>query len=195
MAQKHSGFKLLGNIDGDSNTYKCENMLDPTNAQDYMTKAYGEANFFDASSEVDHDATTNFVANEHIDWTNTTSNISTTGTITGVNVTSGADPGHTHTTPNTNAIIKGWCSFNGTGVIAIKSSYNVSGITDNGTGDYTVSWDTDFADTNYCVVANSNGRETQLGTKAAGSIQILTRGSSGGAIDTSEISVIAIGSQ
>ena len=33
--------------------------------------------------------------------------------------------------------VKGWIDFNGTGTIAINDSYNVSGIVDNGTGDYT----------------------------------------------------------
>jgi len=33
------------------------------------------------SSSIDHDALTNFVANEHIDWTSTTENFSTTGTF------------------------------------------------------------------------------------------------------------------
>lgn len=48
------------------------------------------------SSSIDHDALTNFVANEHIDWTSTTENFSTTGTIssggitaTGLNVSTG----------------------------------------------------------------------------------------------------------
>lgn len=45
----------------------------------------------------DHDNLTNYVANEHIDWTSTTASLSTSGTISGVNVTSGSDPGHTHT--------------------------------------------------------------------------------------------------
>lgn len=36
--------------------------------------------FFDASSDVNHDLTTGFVANEHIDWTGASSNFDTTGT-------------------------------------------------------------------------------------------------------------------
>lgn len=32
---------------------------------------------------IDHDALTNFVANEHIDWTSTTSNLSTSGSLSG----------------------------------------------------------------------------------------------------------------
>jgi len=33
---------------------------------------------------------------------------------------------------------KAWVNFNGTGTVAIRASGNVSSITDNGTGDYTV---------------------------------------------------------
>ena len=50
-------------------------------------------------------------------------------------------------------IVKGWIQFNGTGVIAINDSFNVSGITDHGVGDYTVTWDTDFANGDYAVAS------------------------------------------
>ena len=48
-------------------------------------------------------------------------------------------------------IVKGWINFNGTGVIVIRDSFNVDSIVDNGTGDYTVNWDTDFANANYSI--------------------------------------------
>jgi hypothetical protein len=44
---------------------------------------------------------------------------------------------------------KAWVNFNGTGTVAIRAAGNVSSITDNGTGDYTVNFTTAFADTNY----------------------------------------------
>lgn len=49
----------------------------------------------------------------------------------------------------TNALA--WVNFNGTGTVAIRSSYNVSSITDNGTGDYTVNFATALADANYAI--------------------------------------------
>jgi uncharacterized protein (AIM24 family) len=49
----------------------------------------------------------------------------------------------------TNALA--WVNFNGTGTVAIRSSYNVSSITDNGTGDYTVNFATALSDANYAV--------------------------------------------
>ena len=46
---------------------------------------------------------------------------------------------------------KAWVNFNGTGTVAIRDAYNVSSITDNGTGNYTVNFTTAMADTNYSV--------------------------------------------
>ena len=48
-----------------------------------------------------------------------------------------------------------WVNFNGTGTVAIRASYNVSSITDNGTGDYTVNFTTALVDTNYAVIATA----------------------------------------
>lgn len=56
-----------------------------------------------------------------------------------------------------NGSAKAWVNFNGTGVVAIRASFNVSSITDNGTGDYTVNFSTAFADANYSAVATGNG--------------------------------------
>jgi len=47
---------------------------------------------------------------------------------------------------------RAWVNFNGTGTVAIRSSFNVSSITDNGTGDYTVNFTNAFADANYSVI-------------------------------------------
>jgi hypothetical protein len=50
---------------------------------------------------------------------------------------------------------KAWVNFNGTGTVAIRASYNVSSITDNGTGDYTINFTNALADANYSVVGTS----------------------------------------
>jgi uncharacterized protein (AIM24 family) len=44
---------------------------------------------------------------------------------------------------------RAWVNFNGTGTVAIRASGNVSSITDNGTGDYTVNFSTAMPDANY----------------------------------------------
>jgi hypothetical protein len=58
----------------------------------------------------------------------------------------------TNSTSATNCIqgsAKAWVNFNGTGTVAIRASYNVSSITDNGTGDYTVNFTNALANANY----------------------------------------------
>jgi len=52
---------------------------------------------------------------------------------------------------------RAWVNFNGTGTVAIRASGNVTSITDNGTGDYTVNFTTALADANYSATALLNG--------------------------------------
>lgn len=51
-----------------------------------------------------------------------------------------------------NGSAKAWVNFNGESTVAIRTSFNVSSITDNGTGDYTVNFTAAFADANYSLV-------------------------------------------
>lgn len=80
-----------------------------------------------------------------------------------------------------NGIAKAWVNFNGTGTVAIRAQYNVSSITDNGTGDYTVNFTTALAAADYCAaVASSNNSNTNIaeGTAsynhATGSCSVIT---------------------
>jgi hypothetical protein len=50
---------------------------------------------------------------------------------------------------------RAWVNFNGTGTVAIRASGNVSSITDNGTGDYTVNFTTAMPDVNYSIVGSA----------------------------------------
>lgn len=77
---------------------------------------------------------------------------------------------------------KAWVNFNGTGTVAIRASGNVSSITDNGTGDYTVNFTNAIADANYAyfisskqeiagtgdVAFTTNGSPTSVGDGPAG---------------------------
>ena len=58
-------------------------------------------------------------------------------------------------TAEASGLCKAWVNFNGTSTVAIRASYNVSSITDNGTGDYTVNFTTAMADANYCVATTA----------------------------------------
>ena len=52
---------------------------------------------------------------------------------------------------------KAWVNFNGTSTVAIRQSGNVSGITDNTTGDYTVNFTTAMTDASYTMAGSFEG--------------------------------------
>lgn len=52
-------------------------------------------------------------------------------------------------------LCKAWINFNGITTATIRSSFNVSSVTRNSTGKYTVAFTTAMADTNYAVVAGA----------------------------------------
>lgn len=60
---------------------------------------------------------------------------------------------------------RAWVNFNGTGTVAIRASGNVTSITDNGTGDYTVNFTTAMPDANYTAV--TGGGIDNYGTSAS----------------------------
>lgn len=99
--------------------------------------------------------------------------------------------------------VKAWIHFNGTGTIAINDSYNVSSIVDNGTGDYTINWDTDFAYATYPWGGYArSGADILIAThkKAtsplAGSINLVTvKTTDETGVDANQVGIIAIGDQ
>jgi len=52
---------------------------------------------------------------------------------------------------------RAWVNWNGTGTVAIRASGNVTSITDNGTGDYTVNFTTAMPDANYNITGTAGG--------------------------------------
>lgn len=54
-----------------------------------------------------------------------------------------------------NGSAKAWVNFNGTGAIAARDSLSVSGLLDNGTGEYTVNFSNAFSTVNYASTGNS----------------------------------------
>lgn len=79
----------------------------------------------------------------------------------------------------TGTLCRAWVNFNGTGTVAIRASFNVSSITDNGTGDYTVNFTNAMADTSYAAFVNTSdwtgGANYGTQTPATSSIRVLTR--------------------
>jgi hypothetical protein len=72
--------------------------------------------------------------------------------------------------------VKAWVNFNGTGTVAIRAAYNVSSITDSGTGVYKVNFTTAMVDANYCTtIANGDGvnfNVSNKGESSASAVQI-----------------------
>ena len=106
------------------------------------------------------------------------------------------------------ALIKAWVVFDGTGVVTIKDSYNIAAITDNGVSDYTIWWDTDFANTDYCFwgsARDDEGVPTPLsdlflgypfgGLKTTAGLQVKVCTAESTNPDSPEVCVSAIGDQ
>ena len=75
-----------------------------------------------------------------------------------------ANQGNTASVPSETVIngsAKAWVNFNGTSTVAIRASFNVTSITDIGTGNYAVNFTTAMPDANYAVcytVSNNSGQ-------------------------------------
>ena len=67
-------------------------------------------------------------------------------------------------------IAKAWVNFNGTGTVAIRSSYNISSITDQATGFYVANFSTAMSDTDYCATVSSGWNTVTWGTPMFGTI-------------------------
>jgi hypothetical protein len=96
---------------------------------------------------------------------------------------------------------KAWVNFDGTGTVAIRASYNVSSITDNGTGDYTVNFTNALPDANYSalvtagVTGNASGSNPEFYGKVSNfltdSVRANSRSATGGTSD-SEVMCVAV---
>ena len=96
----------------------------------------------------------------------------------------------------TGYVARAWVNFNGTGTVAIRASGNVSSITDNGTGDYTVNFTTAMPDANYTITGASMISTTSLSlffgpytSTSASSARIFTLNSSFVLVDSAYVQV------
>lgn len=96
-------------------------------------------------------------------------------------------------------LAKAWVNFNGTGTVAINGSYNVSSITDDGTGDYDINFSTALSDTNYVVVGTVGGssivgfKRDQNETRTTSKAGVYSLNSSSALADGPHIEVIIFG--
>jgi hypothetical protein len=85
-------------------------------------------------------------------------------------------------------------NFNGTGTVAIRASGNVSSITDNGVGAYTINFTTAFPDANYSLTAavgpaSAGGECVQTNTLLASAAVINTSNNNTGLLDRANVGV------
>jgi len=95
---------------------------------------------------------------------------------------------------------RAWVNFNGTGTVAIRASGNVSSITDNGTGNYTINFTTAMSDVNYATIGTAwypsayqellNGNSA--GTYSTSAVQVYTVNSANGVTLDSPIVNVAV---
>lgn len=103
---------------------------------------------------------------------------------------------------------KAWLNFKGSSTVAIRDSFNISTLTDNGTGDYTIGFTNSFSNTNYCVVTggynsnNGDGIWNSVGSNttnaypagvATGSVRLNTYNNGGSPQDQQAVYVAVFG--
>lgn len=96
-------------------------------------------------------------------------------------------------------VAKAWVTFDGTGTVSIKESHNVSSVTDNGTGDYTIGFTTAFATAHYCVagLAKDGNLTVQIKTGSTPTTTACDIEVNGGGsmFDSSKVTVVFFGDQ
>jgi len=98
-------------------------------------------------------------------------------------------------------LCKAWVNFNGTGTVAIRNSYNVSSITDRGTGSYTVNVTVPFSSADFAAVGISRitvGGDVGLALSSSSptttsSVKVGNATSTGSGRDTSDVYVACFG--
>ena len=81
--------------------------------------------------------------------------LSATGTASSSTYLRGDNAWSTISTQPNDSVAKAWVVFKGDSSNDIADHYNIASVDDNGTGDYTFHFDTDFANINYCIAGNA----------------------------------------
>ena len=96
---------------------------------------------------------------------------------------------------------KAWVNLNGTGTIAIRESFNVLSIVDNGVGDITINFINNMANANYSVSGSgvkggtpSRGAVILIDTQTVSSVRILTaqNGDNGASPNVLDYSIVCV---
>ena len=97
-------------------------------------------------------------------------------------------------------IAQAWVNFDGTGTVSINDSFNVTSITDNGTGSYTMNLTTALADTNYFLIGMGSLTGTaantvyEAGARTTSAARVdITRTDTNAAFDADIVSMAILG--
>ena len=126
-------------------------------------------------------------------------NIKHTNNTTAITVDSSAQmtvksDGGATTTSLQQGLVKAWCKFNGeASSIANDDSFNVSGLTDNGTGDYTVAIDNDMANDDYAVPLGMTAYSPSVTAVTTSTVRVGANNSSGSAADSAIVTIAVLG--
>ena len=104
--------------------------------------------------------------------------------------------GNSTTTNLQQGLAKAWINMDGTGTISNRDSYNISGITDGGTGVYTVTITNDMSSANWSPTftggphsSNNNRNTASVYSLAVGSVNVGTWSSGGTSEDYALVSL------
>ena len=102
---------------------------------------------------------------------------------------------------NSPGVAKAWCKINAAGALQ-TGDYNVASVTDSGTGDRTIVFDTDFADTNYVPLSHAYASTTlnihpehPVASFATGSVDLNMYDTEGNSADDRESTTVVFGDQ
>jgi hypothetical protein len=91
-------------------------------------------------------------------------------------------------------IVNGWVNYDQVAV-TIEDSFNVSSVSDDGVGQFTVNWNTDFANINYVALATSDQDNISLNSKVVGSCGFKSFDTNNVSIDSGNNCCLGIGDQ
>ena len=93
--------------------------------------------------------------------------------------------GGTTTTNLQQGLCKSWIQFNGTSTISTQDSFNRGGLTDNGTGDYTLTFTNNMNNDDYHVALGMNSKQSLLNALTTSTVRVIAENDSGSANDNS----------
>ena len=112
-------------------------------------------------------------------------------TLSVSNITDGTDTVGTSYVVNGSA--KAWLDLVGTGTISIDASFNISSVSDNGTGNYTQTYSNAFSSNDLSFLTSSNGYMTRAYDSQTTSADVRTYGSTASSGDYSRVHTAIFG--